>query len=518
MAVREYDRLRRSADDDRDRAKEAIKAIAGKRLLVRGLLLAGLASWRAGKWTMHRCCYGLLSNPTGRMTLALSALYILLLSGFTGEALLAGTGLWSAAVGTGATLYGARAYYSREKWEESTREVIKEAVPGHNERYPPEVSFSHHRFVPLQDGRWWPHYNFNFRVPAALRAANIYEVEGDIASALRVAKDTTYFLDWSQRQQTGRCYATAVPGLPEYIDYLTMWERLNDLPGGDEVGPWKVPLAISVGGVVIWDPRKIPHLLIAGVTGGGKSVAQRAVIAHALRFPEHWIVLGLDPKRVELSPMRPYENVEEVCTEPDEMADVLDHAAEIMEARYKEMEAAPGHCPHIHDLDPERPLVLLVVDEMAELTAQASGDEQEDYAKRMKMRMQLIAQKGRSAGIHMMAATQNPIITDGVITSTMRMNITGRLACGYMPPSSSRITLNESDEAANPAQGEVKGRAVWLADADMRRCQMVLTNWSHIYWTLGDHDQAIRAAAREGTELPAFCYEQYEQMGGEEST
>ena len=311
-------------------------------------------------------------------------------------------------------------------------------------------------------------------------------MEGEIASALRVAKDTTYFLNWENRQQTGRCQAKAVPGLPDYLDYTTMWERMSELPGGEEAGPWKIPIAISVGGVVLWDPRKIPHLLVGGVTGGGKSVAERAIIAHALRYPEHYRILALDPKRIELSPLRPYANVEAVTTDMDEMADVLDMAAEEMEGRYKELERARGHYGHIHDLDPERPLYLVVVDELAEVTAKSGGRSEEakaadEYANRMSMAIELLTQKGRAAGIHLLMATQQPGITDGTMTSKMRMNTTGRLACGVMPATSSRMLLNESDEGANPAQGQVKGRAVYLPDAEMTRCQMVFTEWDHIY-------------------------------------
>lgn len=485
MAVREYDRLKHTQADDRDRAKDAIKAIAGRRLLLHGLLLAGLTTWRGCKWVTHRAAYGLLSNPMGRLTLALSALFVLLLSGFTGEAVLAGAGLWTVVLIAGAAAYGARAYSARRKWEESAREVIKEVVPGHNERYPPDLSFSRHRLVPLQDGRWLPHYNFSFRVPSALRGTDIYEVEGDIAAALRAAKDTTYFLDWSRRQQTGRCHATAVPGLPERIDYETLWERLDELPGGGDVGRWKVPLGVSASGVVFWDPRVIPHLLVGGVTGGGKSVAERAIVAHALRFPDAWKILALDPKRIELSPLRPYGNVEAVCTEMSEMADVLDKAAGKMEARYSQMEAAKGHCSHIHNLDPERPLYLVVIDELAEITAKSSGRSEEakaqaEYASRMSMAIELLAQKGRAAGIHLLMATQQPGISDGTMSSKTRMNTTGRIACGVMPASSSRMLLNESDEGANPAQGEVKGRAIYLADSDMTRMQTVYTEWEHI--------------------------------------
>ena len=485
MAVREFDRLRRSANDDKDRAREVIKAVAGRRLWLHGLLLLGLTTWRGCKWTAHRAAYGLLSNPTGRLTLTLSALFLLLVSGFSGEAILAGAGLWTVVLVAGAAVYGARAYPARRKWEESAREVIKETVPGHNERYPPDLAFSRHRFIPIQDGRWIPHYDFNFRVPSALRGADIYEVEGDIASALRAARDTTYFLDWGRRQQTGRCHATAVPGLPERIDFETLWERMDEVPGGEESGPWKVPVGVSVGGVVLWKPQSIPHLLVGGVTGGGKSVAERAIIAHALRFPDAWRILALDPKRVELSPLRPYGNVEAVTTEMAEMADTLDMAAEEMESRYSEMEAARGHCPHIHDLDPGRPLYLVVIDELAEITSKPGGRSQEakeaaEYADRMSMAIELLAQKGRAAGIHLLMATQQPGIADGTMSSKTRMNTTGRLACGVMGGNSSRMLLNESDAAADPKQGEVKGRAIYLADSDMTRMQTVYTEWDHI--------------------------------------
>lgn len=493
MAVREYDRLQRTRGDGRDRPREAARIAAGtiaRRSMLLYLLLSSIfwvaiSSWRAAKWTGHRAAYGLLSNAAGRLTLALSALFLLLLSGISGEGLIAGLGIWTVVLIAGAAAYGARAYNARRRWEESAKEAIKETVSGHNERYPPDLSFSRHRLLPIQDGRWLGHYDFSFRVPSALKGADISDVEGHIVSSLRTSRGATYFLDWRNRQQTGRCYAHAVPGMPEWIDYEDMWDRMDELPGGDKAGPFCIPLGVSASGVVFWEPRKIPHLLVGGVTGGGKSVAERAVIGAALRFPESWRVLALDPKKVELSPLRGYDNVESVCTEMADMADVLERAAEIMDDRYSEMEQARGQYSHIHDLDPERELVLVVVDELAELTMSSSGKSDEakaqaEYADRMSMSIELIAQKGRAAGVHLLMATQQPGVSDGTLSSKTRMNTSGRLACGGMPASSSRMLLNDSDAAADPAQGEVKGRAIYLADSEMSRCQMVLTEWEHI--------------------------------------
>lgn len=506
MAAREYDRLQKSRDDGRDRPREAARATAkvlARRSTLLYLLLslifwAAISSWRAAKWVGHRAAYGLLSNASGRLVLALSALFVLLLSGLSGEGLLAGLGIWTVALISLAAAYGARAYNARRKWEESAKEVVKETVAGHNERYPPDLSFSKYRSLPLQDGRWLGHYDFSFRVPSALTGANIMDTEFQINGALRTARDTTYSLDWSQRQRTGRCYARVVPGLPDYISYPGLWDHLDELEGGHLAGPSAIPVGLGVGGVVYWYPDIIPHLLIGGVTGRGKSVMERAVIGAALRYPGvpdgssvpegyggGWRLLALDPKLVELSSLRPYSNVDAVCTEMSEMADTLDMAIEIMQARYNEMHDARGPYLKIHELDPDRCRYLIVVDEMAELTMSSKGKSDEakaqaEYAERISLAIELLAQKGRGAAIHLMIATQQPGVSEGTMSSKTRMNTPGRIGCGMMPASTSRMLLQDSDVAADPSQDEVKGRGIYLADSDMYRMQMMHTEWDHL--------------------------------------
>lgn len=530
MAVREYDRKQRTGGEGRDRPKE-IAAVTAKVIAKRRLWLylclsfvfwVAISTWRSAKWTAHRASFGLLSNAPGRMALALSALFLLVLSGLTGEAILAGTGLWTVVLLAGAAVYGARAWPGRRRWEESTKDDIRGNVPGHSERYPPDVSFSRHRWLPLQDGRWIPHFDFNFRIPPELHGAAIFEVEANIVESLRVAKGSTYFLDWSRRKQTGRCYAKAVEDLPERIDLLTLWEYPEKFPGAERLGPNRIPIGVTVGGLAFWEPREVPHVLVSGSTGGGKSVAERAIIAHALRYPNHWRLLGMDPKRVELSALRQYDNVDEIATDLEDMAGILERAIEVMENRYREMEAAEsGATPynHIHDLDPSRESYLIVIDELAMLTAQTDGSSEEAKAQKeraeyIQMALGRLVAEARAAAIHLLIATQQPGVQSGVMTGNTRMNITGRLAQGQMDSSTSRMALRESDAATGTEQGEAKGRAIWQADSSIRRCQTVLTNWSHIFWMQGDYDRAVRAAAEEGVDLPDFCYEQYEEMAG----
>lgn len=246
-----------------------------------------------------------------------------------------------------------------------------------------------------------------------------------------------------------------------------------------------VPVAVSARGVVYWDPRKVPHLLAAGTTGAGKSVAQRTIYIHALGYPDHWHIYGLDPKRVELSSLRQYDNVKRIATDPADMAEVVGEVLEVMRDRYAEMELAKGQKSHIHELDPNRELVLLLVDEMAALTMGGGGKsekakEKASLAEDMKDDLEEIAQEGRAAGVHLCICTQQPGVADGVMSGTMRMNLSGRLAVGFMPHSSSRMALTDSDAAANPLQGELPGRAIYQAHSDMQRCQVVLTEWTHI--------------------------------------
>ncbi|MBQ6469642.1 MAG: DNA translocase FtsK [Lachnospiraceae bacterium] len=235
---------------------------------------------------------------------------------------------------------------------------------------------------------------------------------------------------------------------------------LRDLIDSREFRSFRSKLAFAVGkdiggNAVIADIKKMPHLLIAGATGSGKSVCINTLIMSVLfkATPEEVRMIMIDPKVIELSV---YNGIPHlllpVVTDPKKAAGALNWAVQEMERRYKAFaECGVGirdlgsynmhirkkrNSPDITDEEKEKlkemPQILIIVDELADLMMVAPGDVEQSICR--------LTQLARAAGLHLVVATQRPSVN--VITGLIKANMPSRIAFSVSSGVDSRTILD----------------------------------------------------------------------------
>jgi len=221
----------------------------------------------------------------------------------------------------------------------------------------------------------------------------------------------------------------------------------------------KLPLGLgvdTVGVPVVTDLTRMPHLLIAGTTGSGKSVCLNTMICSVLfrATPEEVKFILIDPKRLELSS---YEGIPHllhpVVTDPKQAALVLRWAVEEMERRYALMaERGVRGIDKFNELGDEKsptapklPYIVIVIDELADLMMVAQRNVEESLAR--------IAQMARAAGIHLILATQRPSVD--VITGVIKANFPTRISFQVSSKVDSRTILDQLGAEALLGNGDM---------------------------------------------------------------
>ena len=196
------------------------------------------------------------------------------------------------------------------------------------------------------------------------------------------------------------------------------------------------------GDCIVGNIAKLPHMLIAGTTGSGKSVCMNSLILSLLykARPDEVRLIMIDPKMVELGVYNgiPHLYVP-VVTDPKKAAGALQWAVVEMLKRYRlfseigvrDLEAYNRHCAASEE--PTLPQVVIVIDELADLMLVASKEVEESICR--------VAQMGRAAGLHLIIATQRP--SADVITGLMKANIPSRIAFAVSSAMESRIILDQ---------------------------------------------------------------------------
>ena len=222
----------------------------------------------------------------------------------------------------------------------------------------------------------------------------------------------------------------------------------------------KLPIALgkNISGIpIISDLTSMPHLLIAGTTGSGKSVCINTIILSLLyrHTPEKCKFILIDPKMLELST---YEGIPHllcpVITEAKKAASVLGWVVKEMESRYRLMTKEGVRNIDSYNLKHKLPMpyIVVVVDEMSDLMLVA-GKEIENY-------IQKLSQMARAAGIHIIMATQRPSVD--VITGTIKANFPTRVSFQVSSKIDSRTILGE--QGAEQLLG--KGDMLFMSSAN----------------------------------------------------
>ncbi len=223
------------------------------------------------------------------------------------------------------------------------------------------------------------------------------------------------------------------------LEGVTLRDVLEDDGFMNAESPLTVGLGIDIGGQAIFaDLGAMPHLLIAGATGSGKSVCVNTLITSILfkARPDEVKFIMIDPKMVELSNYNgiPHLMVP-VVTDSKKAASVLNWAVQEMEKRYaKFAESGVRKMADYNEIAPEdkMPAIVIIIDELADLMMVAPKDVEEAIFR--------LAQKARAAGIHLVLATQRPSVD--VITGTIKTNIPSRISFAVSSQIDSRTILD----------------------------------------------------------------------------
>jgi DNA segregation ATPase FtsK/SpoIIIE, S-DNA-T family len=242
-----------------------------------------------------------------------------------------------------------------------------------------------------------------------------------------------------------------VPNLAPKI--VTLGDIYDDLPGS--ASPLAVWLGKDISGVSVWaDLARMPHILIAGTTGSGKSGCINTILTSILlrSTPDEVRMILIDPKRIELNY---YESIPHLLTpvvsSPKEASAVLTNVVAEMERRYERLSIVRArNLPEANRAFRARgedplPYLLVVIDELADLMM-ISPQAVEDAIIRL-------AQKSRAVGIHLVLATQRPSVD--VITGMIKANVPSRIAFAVSSQTDSRVILDGSGAESLLGQGDM---------------------------------------------------------------
>ena len=193
------------------------------------------------------------------------------------------------------------------------------------------------------------------------------------------------------------------------------------------------------GEPVALDLAALPHMLIAGATGSGKSVQINSIIASFLmtKTPDQLRLLMVDPKRVELTPFNGIPHlIQPVIVEAEEVTESLRGLNREMIRRYKQMEELGVRNIEVYNerSEDKMPFLVLIVDELADLMMVAGFEVEQNLVR--------LAQLGRAAGIHLLLATQRPSVN--VVTGLLKANIPARCAFAVSGQVDSRVILDSA--------------------------------------------------------------------------
>jgi DNA segregation ATPase FtsK/SpoIIIE, S-DNA-T family len=294
------------------------------------------------------------------------------------------------------------------------------------------------------------------RLAPGTKVSKVTQLKDDLAYAL-ASTDIRILAPIPGKQAVG----VEVPNKRHRMVYLGDIFR-GDLgeKGRSSSSPLSVWLGKDIAGNAVWtDLARMPHVLVAGTTGSGKSGCVNTMLSSILlrASPNEVRMVLVDPKRVELNH---YEEIPHlltpVVTAPRMAANVLANLIREMESRYEVMQGVRAR--NIVELnkaraaakDPPLPYILCVIDELADLMMVAPAEVEDSIIR--------LAQKSRAVGIHLLLATQRPSVD--IITGTIKVNVPARIAFAVSSQHDSRVILDQGGAEALLGQGDMLFRPV----------------------------------------------------------
>jgi len=306
------------------------------------------------------------------------------------------------------------------------------------------------------------HFGVEAHVVGQISGPRVTRYELQLAPGTKVAKVAALKDDLSYALATTEIRILApIPGkqavgveLPNLSPNLvTLGDIFDELPA--TASPLAVWLGKDISGAAVWtDLARMPHLLIAGTTGSGKSGCINTILTSVLlrATPDDVRMILIDPKRIELSH---YEAIPHLLTpvvsSPKEASAVLANCLAEMERRYERLSSVRAR--NLNEAnrafrqrgEQTMPYLLVVIDELADLMMIAPQAVEDAVIR--------LAQKSRAVGIHLVLATQRPSVD--VITGMIKANVPSRIAFAVSSQTDSRVILDQGGAESLLGQGDM---------------------------------------------------------------
>jgi S-DNA-T family DNA segregation ATPase FtsK/SpoIIIE len=284
---------------------------------------------------------------------------------------------------------------------------------------------------------------YELRLGSGVKVGKVRNLQQDIAYAL-AATEVRILAPIPGKSAVGVEVPNTRPAKVTLGDVFSQYPDAND---------WSLPVGLGKdisGRAVFFDLAEMPHLLVAGTTGSGKSVMLNGLLTSLLLTtdPRQVKMVLVDPKRVELSQFaRVPHLITPVVTDVKKAANALSWAVSEMERRYEVLENTGVRSLEGYNdrTEKQMPYVVVVIDELADLMMTAAAKVEDAVIR--------LAQKARAVGIHLVVATQRPSVD--VITGMIKANVPSRIAFAVSSQIDSRVILDAPGAEALLGQGDM---------------------------------------------------------------